>query len=227
MASEKPRKDLSGSEERPLLQMTQISAGLAHVRGQMPARCESCSSPGLAIHLQGNLSMSGTSRYNLGQVHSPYVCLLVYHLPQGTDLSDIAFDPYSYSRGRWLDQNEQRQKARRLDFNFDALLDVAAKCSPGARKAVACERREGGFNRVSIVELDNGAKIVAKVPMGYAGPAALTTMSEVATLKYGIRCFKCFQGDHELTCHATKSRARHMCLSLRSSRGARNPRAVA
>jgi hypothetical protein len=51
---------------------------------------------------------------------------------------------------------------------------------------VACEKKEGGFNRVFIIELDNGENVVAKVPMRCAGPAALTTMSEVATMRYGI-----------------------------------------
>lgn len=60
------------------------------------------------------------------------------------------------------------------------------KCSVGAREVVACEKREGGFNRVFVIEFDNGAKVVAKVPMQYAGPTALTTMSEVATLRYGM-----------------------------------------
>lgn len=99
---------------------------------------------------------------------------------------DIAFDPYSYSQGHWLDRDEQRQKSRRLGFNFDALLDVAINHSEGAREVVACEKREGGFNRVFIIKFDNGAKVVAKVPMPFAGPTALMTMSEVATLKYGI-----------------------------------------
>lgn len=102
------------------------------------------------------------------------------------DSSNKAFDPYCYSGGHWLHGDEQRQKARRLDFSFDALLDVALKHSKGAREVVACEEREGGFNRIFIIELDNGAKAVAKVPMRYAGPAALTTMSEVATLRCGI-----------------------------------------
>lgn len=84
-----------------------------------------------------------------------------------------------------MDRNEQRQTARRLDFNSSALLDVAVSCSHGAREVVACEKREGGFNRAFIVELDNGIKVVAKVPMQFACPAALTTMSEVATLRYG------------------------------------------
>ena len=63
---------------------------------------------------------------------------------------------------------------------------MAVKHSEGAREVVACEKREGGFNRIFIIEFDNGAKVAAKVPMPHAGPNALMTMSEVATLKYGI-----------------------------------------
>lgn len=63
---------------------------------------------------------------------------------------------------------------------------MAVKCSVGAREVVACEKREGGFNRVFVIEFDNGVKVVAKVPMQYAGPTALTTISEVATLRYGM-----------------------------------------
>jgi hypothetical protein len=85
-----------------------------------------------------------------------------------------------------LYQDEQRQNSRRLDFNFDALLDVAVDHSEGAREVVSCEKKEGGFNRVFIIEFDNGAKVVAKVPMQYAGPTSWTTMSEVATMRYGI-----------------------------------------
>lgn len=79
--------------------------------------------------------------------------------------SDSVSDPYSYSGGRWLHRDEQRRKARRLEFDFDALLDVAVKNSKGAREVVSCEKKEGGFSRVFIVQLDKGAKIVAKDPM--------------------------------------------------------------
>lgn len=98
----------------------------------------------------------------------------------------IALDPYSYTRGHWLDQDEQRRKARRLEFDLDALLDVAVNHSEGAREVVACEKREGDFNRDFIIEFGDGAKVVAKVPLQYAGPASWTTMLEVATMKYGI-----------------------------------------
>jgi hypothetical protein len=109
------------------------------------------------------------------------VCFIVRRSRRNINSSNIAFDPYSYSGGRWLHRDEQRQTARRLEFNFDALLHLAVKHSEGAHEVVACTKKEGGFNRVFVIDLDNGAKVVAKVPMRYAGPAALTTMSEVAT----------------------------------------------
>lgn len=84
------------------------------------------------------------------------------HLPEDNGLLVIAFDPYTYSQGKWLHRNEERQNARKLHFNFEALLEVAMKRSEGAREVVSCEKREDGFNRVFIIEFDNGAKVAAK-----------------------------------------------------------------
>ena len=59
------------------------------------------------------------------------------------------FDPYSYTQGRWLDQDAERRAARELRFDFDALLEAAVKSSEGAREVISCEKKEGGFNRSS------------------------------------------------------------------------------
>jgi hypothetical protein len=138
----------------------------------------------LPIYLQRLPFIIEVSRFAPATVGSQHVRFIVHHLRRDTDSPNVAFDPYSYSAGCWLHRDEQRQKARRLEFNFDALLDVALEHSNGAREVVACERREGGFNRVFIIKFDAGGKVVAKVPMQYAGPAALTIMSEVATMRY-------------------------------------------
>lgn len=97
-----------------------------------------------------------------------------------------AFDPYTYNEGRWLDLDHERRDARKLSFNFDALLDEAIKCSPGARRVVDCEKKEGGFNRVFIIKLDNGKTVIARIPTRLAGPPKLTVSSEVATVRYGM-----------------------------------------
>lgn len=69
-------------------------------------------------------------------------------------------------------------------FNFSALCERAAHVCPGASKVVKIEKREGGFNTVFLLTMDNGPCVVARVPTSIAGPPRLTTNSEVATMTY-------------------------------------------
>ncbi|KAK6001278.1 hypothetical protein QM012_002609 [Aureobasidium pullulans] len=71
-----------------------------------------------------------------------------------------AFDPYAYTQGRWLDKDRERREARQLDFNFEALVDIAINSSDGAHR------------------------LVARLPNHLAGPPRLTVSSETATLQY-------------------------------------------
>ena len=57
---------------------------------------------------------------------------------------------------------------------------------PGATKVVRYEKMEGSFNRAFVLSLDNGTRVVAKVPFRIAGPRRLATNSEVATMAYGM-----------------------------------------
>lgn len=97
-----------------------------------------------------------------------------------------AFDPFAYSKGRWLDRDQAKRDARKLYFDFDALADKAVKCCPGAQRVIDCEKKEGGFNRVFMFHLDNDETVAARLPMRHAGPPGLTTSSEVATLRFGM-----------------------------------------
>lgn len=72
-----------------------------------------------------------------------------------------------------------------MHFDFNALLDLAIECSPGARQVIDCKKKEGGFNRVFMIHLDNGKTVVARLPTRVAGPPRLTVSSEVATLQFG------------------------------------------
>lgn len=45
-------------------------------------------------------------------------------------------------------------------------------------------KHEGGFNKVFEITMDNGAKVIARLPTRVAGPTDLVTHSEVATLAY-------------------------------------------
>lgn len=87
-----------------------------------------------------------------------------------------------------------------MHFDFEALLNVAIKSSHGASRVVRCKKKEGNFDRAFIMKLDNGAKVVARLPNGFAGHPRLTLASEVATLQYGNSCPKaCFEDTKLLT----------------------------
>ncbi|KAF7542979.1 hypothetical protein G7046_g10081 [Stylonectria norvegica] len=94
------------------------------------------------------------------------------------------FDPYGYTSGCWMRNDEAQRQARRVEFNFDSLIQKAIDSSPGAKEMLSCDKVEGNFNRAFIIRLDNGLKVVARIPFSVAGPQRLTTHSEVATMAY-------------------------------------------
>lgn len=49
---------------------------------------------------------------------------------------------------------------------------------------ISYEKKEGGFNRCFVMFMDDGTKVVARLPTCIAGPRRLTTNSEVATMTY-------------------------------------------
>jgi hypothetical protein len=98
-------------------------------------------------------------------------------------------DPHEYSDGRWLRDNVAHQQARRIPFDFDALCRRVVHICSGADSILSYEKKEGGFNRVFIFQTNNMKVILAKLPFSNAGPAHLTTESEVATIKFcALRC---------------------------------------
>lgn len=97
----------------------------------------------------------------------------------------IRSDPHHYTSRRWLrDDATQRQK-RYIDFDFQLLCDRVVSLSPGATAVRSWQKKEGGFNRIFIMNLDSGSKLVAKIPYPGGGlPQRRATVSEVATVAY-------------------------------------------
>lgn len=106
-------------------------------------------------------------------------------IPASSGAAEASPDPFAYTSGRWLHHDEIQRKARFLKFDFPLLCQKAVDVCPGARNVVQYEKREGGFNRVFILHMDNGTRVVARLPFRIAGPRSLTTHSEVATMAYG------------------------------------------
>jgi hypothetical protein len=94
-------------------------------------------------------------------------------------------DPHHYTCGRWLRDDAARRQARYIDFDFQLLCDRVVRLSPGATAVRSWQKKEGGFNRIFIMDLDSGSKLVAKLPYpGVDLPQRLATASEVATISY-------------------------------------------
>ena len=98
---------------------------------------------------------------------------------------DTGLDPRKYTSGRWLRRDELERSSRNLNFDFDALRHRVIELCPGATSITRYERKEGGYNRIFIFTCDNARRVVARLPTSVAGPARLTTNSEVATITYG------------------------------------------
>jgi hypothetical protein len=95
-----------------------------------------------------------------------------------------AIRPYDYTDGHWLHHDRIQCQARHLWFDFYALCERVIEQSPKAQRIVSRDKKEGGFNRVFVFSLDNGERLVARIPFSIAGPARCTTSSEVATIDY-------------------------------------------
>jgi hypothetical protein len=97
----------------------------------------------------------------------------------------VDMDPlFCYTSGRWL-WNEREQLEvwyRRLDVPS---LQQAACQAVSAKECISLEKiGEGNYNKAYRLEMEDGQKVIAKIPHPNAGPRELTTASEVATIEF-------------------------------------------
>lgn len=72
-----------------------------------------------------------------------------------------------------------------MDLDFQLLCDRVVSLSPGATAVRSWRKKEVGVNRIFIMNLDSGSKLVAKTPYPGVGlPQRRATVSEVATVAY-------------------------------------------
>lgn len=91
---------------------------------------------------------------------------------------------FSYTGGRWLWNERQQLDIRYRRFNVENLKKVACEAI-GSTKCISLEKfGEGNYNKVFRLNMQDGQKIVAKIPNPNAGPAEYTTASEVATMEF-------------------------------------------
>ena len=91
---------------------------------------------------------------------------------------------FTYTSGRWLWNEEYQLKQRTIQFNVQALQEVAAHVI-GANSCVEMSKLgEGNFNKNFLLKMDNDIELIARIPHPNADPPHFTTASEVATLSF-------------------------------------------
>lgn len=94
-------------------------------------------------------------------------------------------DPlFNYTSGRWF-WNERAQLAARFRrFNVEHLRKIAC-LTVGSTECISLEKiGEGNYNKAYRLVMNDGQRVIAKIPHPNAGPAQYTTASEVATMDF-------------------------------------------
>ncbi|KAI0365571.1 hypothetical protein BV20DRAFT_954018 [Pilatotrama ljubarskyi] len=92
---------------------------------------------------------------------------------------------FSYTSTRWLCNDKDGTSTRYVPFDPDGLERVACK-SVRARQCVSWTKI-GSFNRVFLLEFDNGTEAAIRIPFPVVGNVGRTIASEVATIMSYIR----------------------------------------
>jgi hypothetical protein len=91
---------------------------------------------------------------------------------------------FCYTSGRWLWNEREQLQARFRRFDVPSLQQAACQ-AVGAEKCISIEKiGEGNYNKAFRLEMEDGQKVIAKVPHPNAGPPSITTASEVATMEF-------------------------------------------
>lgn len=91
-------------------------------------------------------------------------------------------DFFRYTSGRWVWDEKQQLEERYREFNILELQKVAMEVTSSGSWVRMEKLTDGMFNKSFKLTMGNGKVVVVRIPNPNAGPAFLTTASEVATL---------------------------------------------
>jgi len=95
--------------------------------------------------------------------------------------SDVLFNSTRY---RHVSNEAEELNQRHVKFNVEELTKEAARAA-GSKNCVSIAKGDdGSFNRVLLLEMDDGKQVFAKIPTPNAGPANEIIASEVATMEF-------------------------------------------
>ncbi|KAG6889548.1 hypothetical protein C0995_016675 [Termitomyces sp. Mi166 len=92
---------------------------------------------------------------------------------------------FQHTFGRWAVNEDFQLRRRYLKFDIDALKAADVSAVNGAKSVTEMTKfHETDFSKVFSFTLDNGQKVMARLPTSMAGPARLVTQSQVATSEF-------------------------------------------
>lgn len=93
-------------------------------------------------------------------------------------------DFFRYTAGRFLFDEANQMACRYIEFDMNELVHIAAS-SIASKSCVAVRKLpEGQYSKAFLLTMDDGKRVVAKVPNPNAGQPHYTTASEVATMDF-------------------------------------------
>ncbi|KAH9851402.1 protein kinase subdomain-containing protein PKL/CAK/Fmp29 [Lenzites betulinus] len=106
--------------------------------------------------------------------------------PPCTPTTTNANDLFEYTTGRWIVNDKPRRTDRRREFNVDGLRRLAAESVKRAPEDIMSLRKigEGGFNRVFLITMRDGFRMVARIPYLTTAPKYFAVASEAATMVF-------------------------------------------
>lgn len=100
-------------------------------------------------------------------------------------------DFFRYTAGRFLFEETNQMACRYVKFDMNELVHIAAS-SIASKSCVAVRKLpEGQYSKAFLLTMDDGKRVVAKVPNPNAGRPHYTTASEVATMEF-VSTFSCY-----------------------------------
>ena len=112
-----------------------------------------------------------------------YVSFFETHRTEPLPPPEILEGFFRYTSGRWLYDEDRRMKKRYLKFNVQGLLDAVSEALQ-SRCVGITKLPEGQYNKVFLMQMENGTEILVRMPNPNAGHPRAIVASEVATLDF-------------------------------------------
>ena len=104
-------------------------------------------------------------------------------------------DLFRYTAGRFLFDETNQMACRNVKFDMNELAHIAASSTASSSCVAIRKLPEGQYSKAFLLNMDDGKRVIAKVPNPNAGRPHFTTASEVATMDFvSIIAFYNFKG---------------------------------